>query len=74
MCNEFYLMARYDARKDFYGKAIVREYEDGSKELYSYLTLVARVDKDGHIDEAVENRASQTTSRHINEFYKQFAC
>ena len=70
--NAFDLNARYDARKSFYGKAQVVEYDDGTLELYSYGTLVARV-KNGKIDERADYPASQTTRRHIREFYRQFA-
>lgn len=70
--NTFELTARYDARKSFYGKAQVIDYGDGTLELRSYDTLVARV-KNGVIDESAEYPASQTTRRHIREFYRQFA-
>lgn len=70
--NTFELTARYDARKSFYGKAQVIDYGDGTLELRSYGTLVARV-KNGVKDESAEYPASQTTRRHIREFYRQFA-
>ena len=69
--EEYDLQARYDSRKSFYGKAVVREYADGSKELYSYHTLVARINADGSKNASAEYWASQTTNRHIREFYRQ---
>ena len=66
--NKFELMAIYDTRQSFYGKAIVTECEN-KKELFSYGVLVAEciggvVSLMGHY--------SQTTSRHQKEFCKQF--
>lgn len=58
----------YDARKSFYGKAVVIE-KDGVKKLYSYDTLVAKIGKKGKAE--VYNLQSQTTLRHIKEFLKQ---
>lgn len=63
------LTARYDARKSFYGKAQVVEYEDGTRELRSYGVLVAR-EKDGVVE--VLYAPTQTTRRHIKEFKRQF--
>lgn len=63
------LTARYDARASFYGKAKVLEREDGTRELYSYNTLVAK-EKDGVVE--VIYAPTQTTRRHIKEFKKQF--
>ena len=73
MKNLVELSPIYDSRRSFYGKALVRLNADGSKELLSYLTLVARINADGSIDKDAEYPASQTTRRHIREFYKQFA-
>ena len=36
------LSARYDARKSFYGKAHIIDYENGTLELQSYDTIVSR--------------------------------
>lgn len=66
----FELDCRYDARKSFYGKARVVDYENGKKELYSYGTLVS-VCKNGKVEHL--GKWSQTTSRHQREFEKQFA-
>lgn len=65
------LTAKYDSRKSFYGKAVVREYGDGMKELYSYQTLVARIYPNGSVENNLTFRHSQTTNRHIKEFYLQ---
>lgn len=71
----FELNCRYDTRKSFYGKAKVVEQENGDLLLYSYDTLVARV-KDGKFE--VNSNVwsyylySNTTLRHIKEFFKQF--
>jgi hypothetical protein len=61
------LEPRYDARKSFYGKAIVRT-DDGKKVLRSYSTDVAYI-KDGKAH--VNDTYSSTTLRHIKEFLKQ---
>ena len=65
----FELTARYDARKSFYGKAHVIDYENGTMELQSYDTIVSRV-KNGKVEHLGE--WSQTTSRHQKEFERQF--
>lgn len=63
------LTARYDSRKSFYGKAHVIDHENGTLELQSYDTIVSRC-----VNGVVEHlgKWSQTTTRHQNEFYKQF--
>lgn len=61
------LVARFDSRKSFYGKAKV-ERRDGNLYLYSYGTLVAKI-VDGQA--YVFGLYSQTTTRHIKEFLKQ---
>lgn len=70
---EYELQARFDRCASFYGKAKVVECEGnynqkGYKELWSYNTLVARIE-DGKVD--VYGWFSVTTGRHINEFLKQ---
>ena len=71
----FELQARYDSRKSFYGKAIVKELRtpDGQViyTLYSYGTKVAEVDSEGVYHSY--GKWSQTTSRHQREFERQFA-
>lgn len=64
------LTTRYDSRKSFYGKAHVIDYENGTKELQSYNTIVSRC-TNGKVEHL--GRWSQTTSRHQREFEKQFA-
>lgn len=61
------LMARYDARQSFYGKAKVIELPNKTA-LKSYDTIVAVI-KDGQ--PMVRGDYSQTTTRHIKEFLKQ---
>lgn len=63
------LSARYDARKSFYGKARVIDYENGTFLLQSYDTIVSRC-VDGKVEEL--GKWSQTTTRHQKEFKKQF--
>lgn len=67
----FELVPRYDARKSFYGKARVIDYENGTIELQSYDTIVSRC-----INGKVEDlgKWSATTTRHQKEFRKQFEC
>ena len=78
MNNIYELMARYDARKSFYGKAHV--IEDGDKKiLKSYDTCVCYIEgglpynMDGSRITGNKYGWSQTTNRHIREFIKQFA-
>ena len=67
---KFYeLDARYDARKSFYGKAHVIDYENGVVELQSYDTIVSRC-VNGKVEEL--GKWSMTTTRHQKEFRKQF--
>lgn len=61
------LVARYDRRNSFYGKAIVFEKEDGLY-LRSYETIVAKINGGKVI---VYDTYSPTTLRHIKEFLKQ---
>lgn len=63
------LEARFDARKSFYGKAHVIDYENGVLDLQSYDTIVSRCEN-GNIKEL--GKWSQTTTRHQKEFRKQF--
>lgn len=69
--NRYELNANYDARKSFYGKAIVED--DGTAlRLYSYLTHVATFHK-GTRELALMAAwdHSGTTLRHVKEFMKQ---
>lgn len=67
----FELVPRYDARKSFYGKALVVDHEDGTIELKSYDTIVSRC-VNGKVEEL--GKWSATTTRHQKEFRKQFEC
>lgn len=64
------LMARYDSRKSFYGKAHIIELDNGIIQLQSYDTIVGEI-KDNTYYQLWEGK-SQTTTRHIKEFKKQF--
>lgn len=63
------LDARFDARKSFYSKAHVIDYENGTLELQSYNTIVSRC-VNGKVEEL--GKYSQTTTRHQKEFRRQF--
>lgn len=63
------LEPRFDARKSFYGKAHVIDYENGTLELQSYNTIVSRC-VNGKVEEL--GKWSNTTTRHQKEFRKQF--
>lgn len=62
------LMARYDARQSFYGKAKVIVLKNGDQALRSYDTIVALI-KDGQ--PIIRDLYSPTTTRHQKEFLKQ---
>lgn len=64
------LSARFDVRKSFYGKAHVVEHDNGIIQLQSYNTIVGEI-KNNTYYQLWEGK-SQTTSRHIKEFKKQF--
>jgi len=66
----FELSPIYDSRKSFYSKAKVVERADGTKELYSYNTLVS-ICKNGKVEHL--GKWSVTTGRHQREFERQFA-
>ena len=67
--SEYDLGTRYDGRKSFYGKAVIKDSAD-RRTLRSYSTDVAYIDK--NTGKAVVNGSySQTTLRHIKEFLKQ---
>lgn len=74
MSYEFYeLFPRYDAIASFYGKAHELEYDDGTVELKSYSTIVAKIipHTDSPDTAEVYGWYSNTTGRHIKEFLKQ---
>lgn len=62
------LVANYDSRKSFYGKARVQQTSDNNLFLNSYSTHVASI-KNGKPE--VYDTYSVTTLRHIKEFLKQ---
>ena len=57
--------------KSFYGKAKVLLQDNGIIQLLSYNTIVCEIDADGYFW-YTWNGKSNTTTRHINEFKKQF--
>ena len=68
--NIYELAARFDRRKSFYGKAHVIELDNGIKQLQSYNTIVGEIRNNTYFQ--LWDGKSQTTTRHINEFKKQF--
>jgi hypothetical protein len=60
----------YDRRKSFYQKAHVLILEDGRIQLKSYSTIVGEIKNNTY--HQLWDGKSQTTTRHINEFKKQF--
>ena len=66
--SNYELCPRFDSRKSFYGKARISN-ENGEIVLISYTTRVAKI-VDGKA--YVFGLYSQTTTRHIKEFLKQF--
>lgn len=68
--QEYELFPRHDRRKFFYGKAKEIYYDDGTVELRSYSTIVAKIPPPPSTPE-VYGWYSDTTGRHIKEFLKQ---
>lgn len=64
------LVARFDSRKSFYGKAHVIDYGNGVYELQSYDTIVSKCEN-GKVTHL--GKWSNTTTRHQREFEKQYA-
>ena len=64
--NEYYLKPK-GTQKSFGGKAIVREYENGDKILFSYLTPVLKQTKEGKLIRLWDGY-SATTGRHVEAF------
>ena len=56
-----------DSHKSFYGKAIVRENEDGSETLLSYGTEIITREADGTLV-PLYNGWTATTGRHVKAF------
>jgi len=65
-----YLDCRYDARKSFYNKAEVINFQNGSSCLKSYSTIVMYITKEGKLK--IRGKYSQTTTRHMKEYIRQF--
>lgn len=68
------LSARFDRRKSFYGKAHIKETPKYYT-LISYDTEILRLNKATEKIEFLcrsEWAFTQTTNRHINEFFKQY--
>jgi hypothetical protein len=68
--NIYELTALFDRRKNFYGKALVIELDNGIKQLQSYNTIVGEIRNNTYFQ--LWDGKSQTTTRHIKEFKKQF--
>ena len=76
-----YELRPQNGRKSFYGKAIVECYENGTKKLYSYDTLVMSIDSDKQIHRHCATRAGRdawdaddittTTMSHIKSFLSE---
>lgn len=58
-------------RQSFYGKAKVLIQNDGTVQLMSYNTIVCEIDTKHNFNMLWDGK-SQTTTRHIKEFKKQF--
>lgn len=58
-------------RKSFYGKAKVIIQDNGTIQLMSYTTIVCEIDTHNNFNMLWDGK-SNTTTRHINEFKKQF--
>lgn len=65
---ECYELMPTNGRKSFYGKAIVRRYNDGSRVLYSYNTPIMEINADGGMRRLYDDEPSMTTSTHIKSF------
>lgn len=64
------VIPHYDIRKSFYGKAKVILKDNGTIQLQSYCTVVGEIKNNEYIQ--LWDGKSHTTTRHINEFKKQF--
>ena len=65
------LAALNTERKSFYGKAKVLVQDNGTIQLQSYDTIVCEIDTHNNFNMLWSGK-SNTTTRHINEFKKQF--
>ena len=64
------LIPVHDSRKSFYHKAKVIFLNDGTIQLQSYETIVGEIKNNKYYQ--IWDGKSQTTTRHIKEFIKQF--
>lgn len=73
--QRYELTAQYDSRASFYGKARI-EADYPTVRLISYTTWVATIRYNGQPDDKgiaeVKGLYSNTTTRHIKEFLKQY--
>ena len=65
------LTPQHTTRKSFYGKAKVILQDNGTIQLQSYGTIVCEIDTHNNFNILWDGK-SNTTTRHINEFKKQF--
>jgi queuine/archaeosine tRNA-ribosyltransferase len=65
------LTPQHSGHKSFYGKAKVIIEDDGTLKLLSYQTIVCEIDTNNNFNMLWDGK-SNTTTRHINEFKKQF--
>ena len=65
------LTPQHTTRKSFYGKAKVILQDNGTIQLQSYETIVCEIDTHNNFNILWDGK-SNTTTRHINEFKKQF--
>lgn len=70
----FELSAQYDSAKSFYSKAMVETSDDERyMTLYSYATPVCKLDRETGEYEVDADALSNTSTRHVREFLRQFA-
>lgn len=67
----FELSPLHSNRKSFYNKAKVLILDNGTVQLQSYNTIVCEIDTHNNFKMLWDGN-SNTTTRHINEFKKQF--
>ena len=65
------LTPQHTTRKSFYGKAKVLIQDNGTIQLQSYETIVCEIDTHNNFNILWDGK-SNTTTRHIKEFKKQF--
>lgn len=70
MLNIKELKPVYNNQKSFYGKALIKDTNNGT-ELYSYNTLVAKLDNGTIYVTHNDDYLTRTTLKHITEFIQQ---